>query len=54
MKMRKEKMRNELALAKKQHDFYLEQVEKGKKIMGIKKQKVELLINNNKLILLRI
>ncbi len=39
-KMRKEKMRNELALAKKQHDFYLEQVEKGKKIMGIKKQKV--------------
>ncbi|HRP37845.1 MAG TPA: hypothetical protein PLS50_08630 [Candidatus Dojkabacteria bacterium] len=40
LKMRKEKMRNELALAKKQHDFYLEQVEKGKKIMGIKKSKV--------------
>ena len=39
-KMRKEKMRIELALAKKQHDHYLEQVEKGKKIMGIKKSKV--------------
>jgi len=39
-KMRKEKMRVELALAKKQHDHYLEQVEKGKKIMSIKKSKV--------------
>jgi ESF2/ABP1 family protein len=42
MKMRKEKLKAELSLAKKQHDHYLDQVEKGKKIMGIKKYKVNL------------
>lgn len=41
--MRKEKLKAELALAKKSHDFYLEQAEKSKKIMAIKNIKVILM-----------
>lgn len=39
-RMRQERLKAELAQAKKSHDFYMEQVEKSKKIMGIKNSKV--------------
>jgi hypothetical protein len=37
--MRKEKLKTELSASNKKKEFYLENLEKSKKIMGIVKQK---------------